>query len=152
MSSAGTPAPEVVAATLDAFLSAAGAERAAAVLDREPAALVQCGGEGAASVTERDEERALVPAGDPLPLPHVHAFAPFDVDAARAEVAGPPGAVAHLAGAVRELSRRLGGRSVLTVEWTTSDPDAPLTLAARGDDPVVVALGDETFEMPPGWP
>jgi hypothetical protein len=25
-------------------------------------------------------------------------------------------------------------------------------VSARGDDPVVLSLGDEQFEMEPGWP
>lgn len=148
------PDPEVVAATLQAFLSACGGERACAILDRgdAPALLVETGAAGAAEVTEGEDVRPLLAAPEPLPLPHVHAFGPLEVDATRAEVTAPMGAVAHLAGAVRELARRLGGRSVLTVEWPTTDPDTPFAVAARGEEPVVLALGDEPFEMPGDWP
>jgi hypothetical protein len=146
------PEPEVVAATLRAFLDSAGAQRAAALLDRDAPALVECEAGGAATVAEGDEQRPLLAAAETLPLPHLHSFPPIDVDAGRAQLTAPPGAVAHLAGAVRELSNHLGGRSVLTVEWTTTDPEAPFTVAARTGEPLVVALGDETFEMPLGWP
>ena len=81
-------------------------------------------------------------------------FAPFEVDAASAEIAAPPGAVAHLAGAVRDLAALLGGRNVAMAQFETSDPDAPLAITARADasDPIVLAIGEEEFEMEPGWP
>jgi hypothetical protein len=147
-------APEVVAATLRGFLDACGGERASALLDRgeEPALLVEAAAGGVAEVSEGEETRLLLAAADALPLPHVHAFPPLEVDAARAEVTAPMGAVAHLAGAVLELVARLGGRSVLTVEWATTDPGTPFAVAARSGDPVVLAVGRETFPMPEGWP
>lgn len=144
--------PEAVAATLRAFLREAGAGRAVAVLDEDPPVLVEVDVEGTPTASVGDDVRALLGLQEPGPLPHVHAFPPLDVDARTAEITAPMGAVAHLAGAVRELSRGLPGRSVLTVEWVTNDPDAPLTVAARGEDPVVLAIGEEPFEMPAGWP
>ena len=41
---------------------------------------------------------------------------------------------------------------MLTVEWPTTDADTPFAVAARGEEPVVLALGDEPFEMPEDWP
>jgi hypothetical protein len=143
---------EAVAATLLAFLREAGAGRAVAVLDDDPPVLVEVEGEGTPTASVGEEVRPLLALEEPGPLPHVHAFPPLDVDAEAAEITAPMGAVAHLAGAVRELSRGLPGRSVLTVEWATTDPDAPLTVAARGEDPMVLAIGAEPFEMPAGWP
>ncbi len=143
MSAAPGPTPEAVAATLRAFLDACGAADASALLDRgeaEPVLVEVEAGSGAESDAAT------------LPLPHVHAFAPFAVDVARSEIAAPPGAVAHLATAVRELAGRLGGRSVLTVRWATSDPEAPFAVAARAGEPVVLALGEEPFAMPSDWP
>jgi hypothetical protein len=137
------PPPEVVAATLRAFLDACGGADASALLDR---------GEAEPVLVEVDMGSGAEPDTAPLPLPHVHAFAPFEVDAERAEIGAPPGAVAHLATAVRELAGRLGGRSVLTVRWATSDAAAPFAVAARVGDPVVLALGEEPFEMPAEWP
>lgn len=146
--------PEVVAATLGAFLRACGGERASALVDRgaRPAFLVESGVTGVAELTEGEQTRPVAAAAEPLTLPHVHAFAPLQVDAAQAEITAPMGAVAHLALAVRELARRLGGRSVLTVEWQTTDPDAPLAIAARGDEPLLLVIGDEDFAMPADWP
>lgn len=90
----------------------------------------------------------------PPPLPEIRRFAPFEVDAAEGRIAAPLGAVAHLANAVRELAGLLGGRNVAMVQFETNDPDAPLAITARagGDEPLVLALGEEEFEMDPGWP
>ncbi len=148
------PEPEVVAATLGAFLRACGGERASALVDRgaRPAFLVESDATGPAELTEEEQTRPLAAAAEPLTLPHVHAFAPLQVDAAQAEITAPIGAVAHLARAVRELARQLGGRSVLTVEWQTTDPDAPLAIAARGEEPLLLVIGEEDFAMPADWP
>jgi hypothetical protein len=91
---------------------------------------------------------------EPPALPEIRRFAPFEVDAVEGRIAAPPGAVAHLADAVRALAGLLGGRNVAMVQFETTDPDAPLGITARagGDDPLVLALGEEEFEMEPGWP
>jgi hypothetical protein len=91
-------------------------------------------------------------AAAPLPLPDVRALPPFDVDALRAEIVAPLGGVEHLAGAVRALVEAFPGRSVLTVSFATSDPEIPLTIAARSGDPLVLGLGEDAWEMAPGWP
>jgi hypothetical protein len=93
-----------------------------------------------------------VPA--PADLPSVRQMAPFEVDAEAGEIAAPPGGVAHLAAAVRDLATLLGGRNVAMVQFETNQPDAPLSITARagGADPLVLALGEEEFEMEPGWP
>jgi hypothetical protein len=93
---------------------------------------------------------APAPAG----LPSMRQMAPFEVDAEKGEIAAPPGGVAHLASAVRDLAGLLGGRNVAMVQFETSRPDVPLAITARagGADPLVLALGEEEFEMDPGWP
>jgi hypothetical protein len=90
----------------------------------------------------------------PPDLPQIRRLAPFEVDVAAATIAAPPGAVAHLAGAVRDLAGLLGGRNVAMAQFETTDAEAPLAITARagGADPLVVALGEEQFEMDPGWP
>jgi hypothetical protein len=146
-------APDSVAATLAAFIAGSGARAATALLDTEQGpVLVECDATDGAFVTEDDEDpRPAMPAL-PLPVPHLHAFPLIEVDAARAEITAPMGAIAHLAGATAELAATLGGRSVLTAEFATTDPVAPLTIAARAGEPIVLALGEEQFEMPEGWP
>ncbi len=88
----------------------------------------------------------------PLPLPAVRALPPFEVDALRAQITAPLGGVEQLARGVRELAGSFPGRSVLTVSFATLDPDAPLSITARAEDPMVLGLGEEAFEMPAGWP
>jgi hypothetical protein len=145
-------------ATLCGFLTAAGADAAVLVLDQgegAPPLLVECPAEGPATLSEGDQVVQLDPArlaAAPLPLPDVRALAPFDVDALRAEITAPLGGVEQLARAVRELADALPGRSVLSVTFATSDPEAPLRVSARSGDPLVLGLGDEQFEMGPGWP
>jgi hypothetical protein len=151
---AGAGGPDAVAATLAAFLAGSGARSAVAVVDTGDAepVLVECDATDGGWVTEEGEEpRPAMPAL-PLPLPHLHTFELIEVDASRAEVTAPMGAIAHLAGATLELAQTIGGRSVLTAEFATTDPVAPLTIAARPGDPILLVIGEEQFAMPLGWP
>ena len=140
----GNEGPEQHAATLRAFVAAAGAAGAMLVLDLGPEApplLV-------------DVAAGEVASGEPAPgpIPHVHPLAPPDVDAERAELTAPMGAIAMAARAVRELAGGYPGRSVLTVQWATTDADVPLTIAARRGEALVIALGAQPFALPEGWP
>ena len=152
---------DAVVALLREFLHRAGALRAVAVVEGDP-------GRSPAVVDVRrlhptevevDDRTVLVPHGIELDVaapdvPAVRQLPPFEVDVAKASIAAPPGGVAHLAGAVRALADRLGGRNVAMVQFETNEPDAPLAITARagGADPLVLALGEEEFEMEPGWP
>ena len=149
-----TAAPvDAVAATLRDFVARAGALRAVALLDRgrdSDPLVVECGADGAVEVDEAGKVRRLPPAADAAPLaaPHVHRLPPMDVDAGSGEVTGTIGGLQHLATAVGELAAALGGRSVATVQFATTDPDTPLAVSARADEAPVVALGDRTFALP----
>ena len=153
-------APEVVASVgpldwvvvlLREFLHRAGALRAVAVVDvrRLQPTEVEVGGH-VVLLPHAIELDATLPAEPPA----VRQMAPFEVDAGAGQIAAPPGAVAHLAGAVRALADLLGGRNVAMGQVETNDPDAHLAITARagGTDPLVLALGEEEFEMDPGWP
>jgi PHD/YefM family antitoxin component YafN of YafNO toxin-antitoxin module len=63
-------------------------------------------------------------------------------------VTGTLGGLDMLADAMREVSALLGGRSVAIAQYQTSTPDVPLTVSARGSEPVVVTLGEEEWELP----
>lgn len=147
-----------VVVTLRAFTDAAGAFASVLLLDQgaEIAPLVvECPAEGPVVLSEGEDTVQLDAdrlAAAPLPLPAVRALPPFEVDAVRAQITSPLGGVEHQARAVRELVDAFPGRSVLTVTFATSDPDVPLHLAARSGDPMVLALGEEQFEMDPRWP
>jgi hypothetical protein len=74
---------------------------------------------------------------------------PFEVDVAAGTVASPIGGLQHLADATRALAHALGGRNVAFAQFSTTAPETPLSLTARADDsePLVVALGEEEFEL-----
>ena len=149
-----TAAPvDAVAATLRDFVARAGALRAVALLDRgrdSDPLVVECAADGAVEADEAGKVRRLPPAADaaPLAVPHVHRLPPMDVDAGSGEVTGTIGGLQHLATAVGELAGALGGRSVATVQFATTDPDTPLAVSARAGEAPVVALGDRTFTLP----
>lgn len=155
------PARERIAelvATLRAFVGAAGADALILLLDqgeRAPPLLVECPAEGPALLSEGEQRVQLDAdrlAAEPLWVPDVRPLPPFEVDALRAEITSPLGGVEAHARAVRELAERFPGRSVVTATFATTDPGTPLHLAARSGDPMVLALGEEQFEMAPGWP
>jgi hypothetical protein len=147
-----------VAATARELAARSRARRVMVVLDRgddAPALLDWSIGEPMAlSVGEADPRALPEDLGDvaPLGLPEIEPLPVLQVDATAGEITGPMGAVARAAAAVRDAAAALPGRSVLTVLFQTSDPDAPLAIAARSGEPVILALGDEQFPMPDGWP
>lgn len=150
---------DVTVAVLREFLHRSGALRAVAVVDLAP-------GEGPAVVDCARLEPTEVTAGGrmvhmphaieldvELPaLPEVRQLPPFEVDVAEGEVRGPIGAVEHLARAVGGLADLFGPRDVALAQFETNDADAPLTITARRGDPFVLAIGDDEYEMAPGWP
>jgi hypothetical protein len=151
-----------VVVTLREFLHAPGALRAVALVETEAgaagSAVVDCGRLAPIEVDFGDRivhlphAVALSPAAPPLP--HLPPLPPFEVDAAEGRVAGPMGAVERIAEAVSDLAAALGGRSVALAQWPSDDPGAPLGVSARADgsEPLVLSIGEEEFEMDPGWP
>jgi hypothetical protein len=144
--------------TLRAFVRAAGALEATLLLDQGtevPPLAIECPTDGPAllgegeNVVQLDADRL---AAAPLPLPEVRALPPFEVDAADGRIVAPLGGVEHHARAVRALAESFPGRSVLAVTFATSDEDAPLQIAARSGDPLLLAIGEEQFAMGPDWP
>jgi hypothetical protein len=147
-----------IALTLRTFVGAAGALGATLLLDQGAEVsplVVECPASGPVLLAEGEEVVQLDAdrlAADPLPLPEVRALPPFEVDTVRAEITAPLGGIEHQARAVLELAGAFPGRSVVTVAFATTDPEVPLTIAARSGDALVLALGEEQFEMAPGWP
>jgi hypothetical protein len=154
------PGPDLarVVATLRLLVARAGALRAVALLDRGEAAepvVVDCVTGGEVEVVEGEDARTWDGPDDaePLALPgHVHPFPPLEVDLAESTVQSPLGVLDHVGRIVRESASLLPGRSVLTVGFATTSPDVPVYLAARGDEPLVLSLGDAEYELPAGWP
>lgn len=147
---------DVVLATVAGFAERAGAVRVAVLLDRGPehdAPLIEFEPGQGLSVTSG--EQSLIVARDaldgvpPLPVttPKPVPATAIEVDAEAGEVAAPIGALEALAGAVAELARVLGGRSVAVADFGTRSGE-PFSIAARTGEPVVVAIGDHQFELP----
>jgi hypothetical protein len=145
--------PKTVAATLLAYVSASGALGATAVIE---AGTVDVEVDGSASL-EPPESPVAEPldahAAAPLALGvEVRALPPFVVDAEAGEVTGAIGALEHFAEGVRALAAALGGRCVALVRFPATDGDTPFALAARDGEGLVVVIGDDQYEMDPGWP
>jgi hypothetical protein len=88
-----------------------------------------------------------------LMIPEVKQLPAFDVEPASGEVSSPLGGLEHYAIAVRELAGILGDENVALATWETTSEDVPLSITARAsEDVLVLALGEEEFEMEPGWP
>lgn len=140
------------------FLHRSGAIRAVAVVGLEDdVALVDVGRLLPVEVTigERTVHlpHALQLDAAVLMVPEVRQLPAFDVDPASGEVNSPLGGLEHYAIAVRQLAGILGGDNVALASWETTTPDAPLSITARAsEDALILALGEEEFEMEPGWP
>jgi hypothetical protein len=142
-------------ATLRTFAERSGALRAVLLIDLgdDEALLVDCADTGEVEITERDSTTlipasALVPA-PPRPLPAVRP-APataISIDVESGEIAAPIGTIEHLADVTLALARAFGGRSVATAEFATRDPELPITFAARDGEPIVIAAGDEQYQL-----
>lgn len=143
-------------ATVCAFSEGSGAERVAVVLDPGGGAesvLLEC-------VTGLPLEVTAGAATYLVPAEATAGIAPFDLDIPRAppgtameldleaqRVLAPVGAVSALADGVLALAQALGGRTVVAADFATSDAERPLTIAARDGEGVVLAAGDQQFEL-----
>ena len=142
-------------ATVGTFGDACGAARVAVLLDvGEPEGIVvERSGPGALEVV-LDGVAYLVPrealsgvAALPVPAPLAPPGSAMTVDGVTGEVVAPIGVLESLGEGVLALAAALGGRTVVTAEFATQDPATPFTLAARRGEPVVLAVGDEHFEL-----
>jgi hypothetical protein len=146
----------IAIATARAFTQAAGAQHTVLIVDRdgdEEPVMIEVDEWLDAEVTE-GEDVTSVPHTTTItepakPLPEIDPPPPssISIDLETGELAAPVGAFGHLADVVRALAIAFGGRSVASVEFGTSDPETPITIAARVGDPVVIAAGDEQFEL-----
>jgi hypothetical protein len=143
-------------ATVRAFAERSGAERVVALVEADGGAtLLECRPDGHVELT-RDDRTWTLPAGTPVrAAPRLVPAAPaappssISLDRDTGDLEAPIGAIAALGQAVLELARALGGRSVATADFATREPGAPLTIAAREGEPLVIAAGDRRFELPP---
>jgi hypothetical protein len=144
---------ETVAATLLAYVTKVGALGASAVV--EPGT-VDVEADGSASLEPPDsplaeplDAQAAAPADLGM---DVRELRPFVVDAEAGEVTGAMGALEHFAEGVRALAAALGAGSVVLVRYPATDGETPFALAAREGEGLVVVIGDDQYQMDPGWP
>ena len=155
--SAGDLDPVVL--LLREFLHRSGAIRAVAVVDRSglPPAVVDCARLEPIAIDDGESEEYFLPHAieldaTSLPVPEVRQLPRFDVDAETGEIAAPLGGLEHHAGAVRQMANTLGNRSVAIATFATTTAETPLSISAQIGEPLVLSLGEEQFEMDPGWP
>ena len=89
------------------------------------------------------------PSAPPKPL---HRLTPvpataITIDTETGELAAPLGTIEHLARATLDLAAAFGGTTVATAEFATSDPELPITFAAREGERVVLGAGDAQYEL-----
>jgi hypothetical protein len=149
------PELAVAVATVQAFLDRAEALRAVLLLDRgegEEPVVIDLDAAGELEIARGEEVRAVDPrdfsGAVPLGLGDVHPLAGIEVDPAEGLLTAPIGAIERAAGALRATARLFGERSVFSAAFTTSDPEEPLFLAARGEEPLVLSLGGREWELP----
>jgi hypothetical protein len=134
------------------LLHGCGALRVSIALDADPPAVVECARFGPIVVHEDGATPIELPhdaASDvALPdLPLMRRLPPFEVDPTTGAVAGVLGGLEMLGRAVRDVAGLLPGASVVAAEFETTDPDAPLGLAGRPGEPVLVLLGELELEL-----
>lgn len=138
------------AGTVAAWARDSGALRVMLLLPGLPIVLDATPGEG---LEVQLGEDTWVLDGDPFAaLPPTVAFPPpappgtIRVDPGSGEIDAPLGTLEALARGCRELAAAFGD-AVATVEYPTADPRLPVTFSAREGDPVVIAVGDQHFEL-----
>jgi len=145
-------------ATARAVQERSGAQRVVLLLDRgdgEPV-MIDCDATQLATEITEGDDVAIIPAAAAVPvaakaLPEIRPTpaSAISIDLLTGELQAPLGTVEHLAGSVMALARAFGGLTVATAEFPTSDPELPITLAAREGEPVVLGAGAAQYELGP---
>jgi len=142
-----------VVETLRVFLHDSGALRAVAVVDSQTNPAI-------VDVARLAPVEVTTPAGvvhlphaieldaQELARPRVHQLPPFDVDAEQGTVIGTMGGVDMVSDALKVLAAAFGGESVAMAQFPTSTGELQLTISVRVGEPVIVAIGDDQFELP----
>jgi hypothetical protein len=144
-------------ATVRAFQAAADASRVVLLVDRgadQPATMVDGAADGSVEITDGGDPYLIgattPPGAAPKPLPELRPAPPsaMSIDPETGELEAPLGVVQNLARGVLALATAFGGRSVASVDFPTRDPEVELTIAAREGEPLVIAAGENRFELP----
>jgi len=147
---------DTACAALRSFVHHSGALRAQALVPASgapptPAAVVSCVrlgpleiaiGERTVELPHDAELEATPPdLGALRPMP------PFEVSPERGEVAGMIGGMDLLGEAVMKVAEAIGPEAAVVVEMESTTPGLPLVVSARAGEPLLVTLGDETFDV-----
>jgi len=143
-------------ATVRDYQQRTGALRVVVLVDRgagRPPLMIDCDEEQSVEITDGDSLAAIpadagAPAA-PKPLPDIRATPPSAVqlDLGTGDLQAPLGAIEHTAQTLQALARAFGNRSVATAELATRDPETTITLAARDNEPTVLAAGDYEYTL-----
>jgi hypothetical protein len=138
-----------VVAALREFIHRSGALRVAAVT---PDSMVDCPRLAPIEVTTQGSTVALPHAieldvDEPIDVPAVVQPPPFEVDPERIEVRSPLGVLQAMGDAVRAMANAIGPTVVVMATFPTLPPEHTLSITARGDEPLVYALGEELFTL-----
>ena len=141
---------EEAIATAKAFQERSGATRVVLLLEDDNGTVMIDVEPHSITVTENDTTTAVdAPTAQPKPL---HRLTPvpataITINTETGELAAPLGTIEHLARATHDLAAAFGGRTVATAEFATSDPELPITFAAREGERVVLGAGDAQYEL-----
>jgi hypothetical protein len=143
-------------ATVRDYQQRTGAVRVVVLVDRgddQPPLMVDCDEDQSVEITDGDS-LATIPAGAnapaaPKPLPDIRATprSAIELDLSTGDLQAPLGAIEHTAQTLQALARAFGNRSVATAELATRDPETTITLAARDNEPTVLAAGDYEYTL-----
>jgi hypothetical protein len=145
---------DTACAALRSFVHLSGALRAQALVPQaegEPPALVSCARLGPLEVA-LDGRTVQLPHdvaldAEPPDLGRLRPLPPFEVSAEKGEVAGTIGGLDLLGDAVLKIAKALGPEAAVVVEMESTTPDLPLVLSARAGEPLLVTLGDQSFDL-----
>jgi hypothetical protein len=143
-------------ATVRDYQQRTGALRVVVLADRgddRPPLMIDCDDEQTVEITDADS-LATIPAdagtqAAPKSLPDIRATpaSAIELDLGTGDLQAPLGAIEHLAQTLQALARAFGNRSVATAELATRDPETTITLAARENEPAVLAAGDYEYTL-----
>jgi hypothetical protein len=122
------------------FRVATGALRVVLLIDTD---------QGAVMVDSTPEGTQATGEAPAIPLPHVHAIpaTALSIDLETGRLSAPIGAIDLLKRGVEVLAKAYGGRSVVTAEFATDDPDVTITLAAREGETTLLEAGEKQFQL-----
>ena len=143
-------------ATVRDYQQRTGAVRVVVLVDRgagEPPLMVDCDADQSVEITDGDR-LATIPAeadapaaAKPLPDIRPTPASAIELDLNTGDLQAPLGAIEHTAQTLQALARAFGNRSVATAELATRDPETTITLAARENEPAVLAAGDYEYTL-----